>query len=226
MYITVFLGAAARSKICSKTRKEDALIPFYGLSADLMDMPNASREALQRLMDGNKKYVESDHYEHDVSSSIRSDLWKNGQSPYACVIACADSRVVPESIFSVGLGELFVIRVAGNVIGDFELGSIEYAVNHLGTPLVLVLGHTNCGAVTAAINHNSESHIEEITREILSVIGDEKDDYKASKINTLHSVDRIQKEGSFADTVKENVSVLGAMYHLDSGKVEFFESAE
>ena len=87
--------------------------------------------------------------------------------------------MIPETIFSAGLGELFVIRVAGNVIDDPQLGSIEYAAGHLGSPVVVVLGHTHCGAVDAAINSDPEGYIKFITDEIKLAIGDETDDYQS-----------------------------------------------
>ncbi len=106
---------------------------------------------------------------------------RNGQKPYAIVIGCSDSRVIPERIFHAAMGDLFTIRVAGNVIDDHQLGSIEYAAGHLGTKLILVLGHTQCGAVTAAIDHDPGGYIKFITDEIKRAIGDEKDDYKAAE---------------------------------------------
>ena len=96
--------------------------------------------------------------------------------------------MIPETIFSAGLGELFVIRVAGNVIDDHQLGSIEYAAGHLGSPVVVVLGHTHCGAVDAAINSDPEGYIKFITDEIKLAIGDETDDYKACCLNVKRSV--------------------------------------
>ena len=92
--------------------------------------------------------------------------WTKGQSPYAIIVTCSDSRVIPENIFSAGIGELFVIRLAGNIIDDHQLGSIEYAAGHLGCRLVVVLGHTHCGAVDAAINSEPAGYIRCITDEI------------------------------------------------------------
>ena len=106
----------------------------------------AAGEALQRLREGNRIYVEALDHERDLSPERIADLFENGQRPFACVITCADSRVVPEHIFMTGLGELFVIRVAGNVVGPIELASAVYACEHLHTRLLLVLGHTHCGA--------------------------------------------------------------------------------
>ncbi len=97
-----------------------------GLSAD---------EALLKLQQGNEKYLNASANPGDVSPAIRKDTCENGQHPYATVITCSDSRVIPESIFSAGIGELFTIRVAGNVVNNFEIGSVEYAADHLGTNL-------------------------------------------------------------------------------------------
>ena len=119
----------------------------------------------------------------DVSPKIRHKTCTEGQEPYAIVITCSDSRVIPESIFSAGIGELFVIRVAGNVMDKHQLGSVEYAADHLGCNLVVVLGHDNCGAVGAAISDKPGGYVKYITDEILKAIGEEKDPLKASCLN-------------------------------------------
>jgi carbonic anhydrase len=106
--------------------------------------------ALQRLVDGNARYV-SDKLTHPNQGAARRRSLAGGQRPFATILACADSRVGPELIFDAGLGDLFVVRVAGNVVDDAVLGSIEYAVMHLACPLVMVLGHERCGAVTATV---------------------------------------------------------------------------
>ncbi len=103
----------------------------------------SAKEAIERLKAGNEKYVKLSENTGDVSSEIRIETATNGQKPYAIVVACSDSRVIPETMFCSGIGDLFVIRVAGNVIDDHQLGSIEYAESHLGCRLVLVLGHTH-----------------------------------------------------------------------------------
>ncbi len=107
--------------------------------------------ALNRLKSGNRAFLSAAENEADISPSVRKETAQKGQFPYAVIVACSDSRVVPEHIFGCGIGELFVIRVAGNVIGDHQLGSIEYAVRHLKCPLVVVLAHPGCGAVNAAL---------------------------------------------------------------------------
>ena len=108
-------------------------------------------EALQRLMDGNKRYVENKMTTSSRCDAASRTALAHSQKPYAVVLTCSDSRVPPEIIFDKGLGEIFVIRVAGNVPDPVVLGSIEYAVEHLGSPLIMVLGHERCGAVKATV---------------------------------------------------------------------------
>lgn len=146
---------------------------------------------------------------------------EHGQHPYAIVVTCSDSRVIPESIFSAGIGDLFVIRVAGNVIDDHQLGSIEYAASHLGSPLIVVLGHTCCGAVDAAIHHDPEGYIKFITDEIKLAIGDEKDDFKACCLNVRRSMALIEHSLDIAKMEEKGMQVVGAVYHIEDGRVEF-----
>ena len=110
-----------------------------------------SETALARLMEGNKRYVAHREIRPDNGVRHRRDLAEHGQQPFAVILGCSDSRVPPEFVFDQGLGSLFVVRDAGNIVDDNVLGSIEYAVEHLHTPLLMVLGHEKCGAVTAAV---------------------------------------------------------------------------
>ena len=179
-------------------------------------------EALEKLKAGNERYLASETCSGDISSRLRLYTAAHGQAPYAIIVSCSDSRVIPESIFSAGLGELFVIRVAGNVIDDHQLGSIEYAASHLGTPLIVVLGHTLCGAVDAAINSDPEGYIRFITDEIKAAIGVETDDYRACCLNVRHSMDIIEHSLQIHSMEEsEGLRVIGAVYHIDSGKVDF-----
>ena len=171
--------------------------------------------ALERLKKGNGIYIDSVKSVGDISPEKRVYTSKNGQSPYAVIVSCSDSRVIPESIFSAGIGELFVIRVAGNVVDNYQLGSVEYAVEHLGCKLVLVLGHTGCGAVGAAMHENS-GHVKHITDEIKRAIGTETDGEKASILNVKQSVSKIKASINYAE-----ILVTGALYHTDSGLVDF-----
>ena len=180
---------------------------------------NAS-EALQKLKEGNLVYRNAKTNGGDVSPGLREKTCAEGQHPYAIVVTCSDSRVIPEAIFSAGIGDLFVIRVAGNVIDDHQLGSIEYAASHLGSRLVMVLGHDHCGAVDAAINHDPEGYIKFITDEIRLAIGDERDDYRACCLNVRHSVRRIEHSLDIRREEEHGLRVVGALYHLKSGEVE------
>lgn len=179
-------------------------------------------EALRRLQQGNEKYMTATANAGDISPAIRKETCENGQHPYAIIITCADSRVIPEGIFSAGIGELFVIRVAGNVINDFQLGSVEYAAGHLGSNLVVVLGHTHCGAVGAAVSGHADGFIKAITDEIKAAIGAEADEYKACCLNVKHGVEKIESSlGIPAGGEKNGLKVAGAVYHIEDGSVEF-----
>lgn len=181
----------------------------------------SAEQALQRLKSGNEAYLTAKTGRGDISPEKRKHTCDYGQQPYAVIVTCSDSRVIPECIFSAGIGELFVIRVAGNVIDDHQLGSVEYAAEHLGIRLVVVLGHDHCGAVDAAINHDTEGYIKFITDEIKTAIGDEKDDYKACCMNVRHSVDMIEQSFEIHTEEEHGLRVIGAMYRLADGKVEF-----
>ncbi len=179
-------------------------------------------DAIYRLALGNLKYLKAKKSSSDISRRLRETTATDGQNPYAIILTCSDSRVIPEHIFSAGIGELFVIRLAGNVIDDHQLGSIEYAVDHLGCKLILVLGHTKCGAVDAAIHHEPAGYIRYITDEIRAAIGTETDPYKASCLNIRHSVSEIRKKLSLQDMEKEKgLRAAGAIYHIENGDVEF-----
>ena len=184
---------------------------------DTLEQYEVALDALRRLQDGNNRYINSTAASGDVSPERRLYTFQNGQKPYAVIVGCSDSRVIPESIFSAGIGDLFVIRVAGNVIDNYQLGSIEYAVDHLGCKLVLVLGHTGCGAVGAALGE-TDGYVKTITDEIKCAILGEHDADKASVLNVNNSVAKIIK-----CITREDVIVKGALYHTESGVVDFFD---
>ena len=163
---------------------------------------------LKRLIEGNRRYVQT------ADAALRTRLATEGQRPYAVVITCSDSRVVPEFLFDAAPGDLFVIRVAGNVLHDHQLGSIQYAVEHLGCQLVVMLGHTGCGAVGAALEGHAHAYICSITDGIIKAIGAEKDPDRAGRLNVLCGVDRIREALPGAD-------VRGAMFDIRSGAVEW-----
>lgn len=177
-------------------------------------------EIIRKLKAGNERYLHTTNTIGDISAEKRSDTAKHGQHPFAVIVACSDSRVIPEAIFSCGIGELFVVRVAGNVTDDAVLGSIEYAAEHLHCPLVIVLGHTQCGAVAAAMEGGAEGYTKSITDKIMRAIGAEKDARRASWLNAGSTVSCIR--AAFTGNKElENVRIMGAMYDVESGKVEF-----
>ncbi|AFA47386.1 carbonic anhydrase [Acetobacterium woodii] len=186
---------------------------------------NVINGVIKKLKQGNADFVKNEKNEGDISQMIRTKTVAEGQKPYAVVITCSDSRVPPEHIFSAGIGELFVIRTAGNVIGDFELGSIEYAVGHLNTAVVLVMGHSHCGAVAAAIEGHGEGYINAILEEIQPVIVGETNVGKCENLNIENSIKRILQSEMIKTMIGEGqVKVLGCKYDLGSGQVEFFEN--
>ena len=183
-----------------------------------------SAEALEKLMAGNQRYLHTKSNPGDISPELRAKTCSEGQSPYAIIVACSDSRVIPEAIFSAGIGELFVIRVAGNVIDDHQLGSIEYAAGHLGCKLVMVLGHDHCGAVDAALHHDPDGYVKFITDEIRLAIGDETDELRACCLNVRRSVRVIEESLDIQREEREHgLRVVPAIYRLETGAVELLE---
>ena len=181
-------------------------------------------DAIYKLAAGNLKYLNAESAAGDISRRARHISWEKGQSPYAIIVTCSDSRVIPESIFSAGIGELFVIRVAGNVVDRHQLGSIEYAEGHLGCNLVVVLGHTGCGAVDAAMHHEPYGTVKFITDEIADAIGNETDEAAACLANVAHSVRRIEESRKVrTDEAEHGLRVIGALYRTDTGEVQFLE---
>lgn len=183
-------------------------------------------EALARLLEGNGRY-RADRAERPHSDSSRRLALTGGQAPFAVVLACADSRVVPELIFDQGIGDLFVIRLAGNVADRAVRGSIEYAVAHLDVKLVLVLGHQSCGAVTAAVagaptNCSIDELIDAIApavQEARALPGDVVDN--AIRANARQVARALREHPDvLGPATRAGLRVLPAYYRLDSGAVE------
>ena len=170
-----------------------------------------------KLYEGNRLY------QNESDPELRHKLAEKGQHPYAIVICCSDSRVIPEQIFSAGPGELFVIRVAGNVLDDHQLGSVEYAASHLHVKDVIVLGHTGCGAVSAALSGGGEGFIKYITDDILEAVGEERDPDRATVLNVKHAAARLQKEFS-GHPEMEGISISGAVFDILTGKVSWTQT--
>lgn len=181
-----------------------------------------SSQALSKLMEGNNRYVETGRNDSVFGKEYLKDLAENGQHPFACVICCADSRVVPENIFSVNIGEIFTIRNAGNVIDNAEIGSAEYAALHLHVPLILVLGHTKCGAVQAALSGNDEGNIGYIASRIKKELGGETDPRICSARNAVHGANTLKESPILSKLIsEEKLRIAVALYDVDTGKVSF-----
>jgi carbonic anhydrase len=183
-------------------------------------------DILQRLTEGNRRYV-ADKAEGKLNDSQRRNDILEGQAPFAIVLSCADSRVVPELIFDTGLGELFVVRVAGNVANTSSIASIEYAVAHLGTKVLLVLGHEHCGAVTAAVNGGDNGeNINYLLAHIAPAIENTPEEATVDEVirKNVHltAEELIRRSAIIADAAnKDKLKIVTAYYHLGSGKVEF-----
>ncbi len=184
-------------------------------------MDQNNQAIIQKLIEGNKQYVGGKAHE-PISQARREETFKNGQKPMAIVVTCSDSRVPPEYIFNVGLGDLFVIRTAGSVIGDFEQGSIEYAVEHLGCQVIVVMGHSHCGAVKAAMEGHAESFVGKIAKEIRGAIQGATSEEEAIMLNVKNSINRISENELLKPLLLKNwLLILGAHYDLQTGKVDF-----
>ncbi len=186
-------------------------------------------EIIERLKFGNEQFAK-DKLSHDnTGSSARKDSVK-GQDPFAILLSCADSRVVPELIFDTGLGELFVVRVAGNVANTSSIASMEYAVAHLNLEVIMVLGHQSCGAVTAAVVGGDNGYnLNHLLAHILPAIEATSDNASIDEIirkNTNLTVNELTiRSDIIANAVNSGkLEIIPAYYHLDSGKVEFLNS--
>lgn len=198
------------------------------LSNDYLEKNNKSKE-LTMLVEKNKLFQESFMNNGNISKNLRENLVKNGQNPYAVIISCSDSRVVPEHIFMAGIGELFTVRNAGNIISEVELASVLYAVSHLGSKIILVLGHTCCGAVNATVNCSASGMMLHITDKISKAIGSEKDSNKAEILNMKYQMNALMENQEIANGVKSGeFDLVGGIYDTHSGNVSFyvFENAD
>jgi len=200
--------------------------------------PNSGRkadDALQRLKEGNARFVAGTARFPTVQKEILADLAK-GQHPYATILSCSDSRVPPELIFDAGFGELFIIRVAGNVLSPEIAGSLQYAGRHLHTPLFVVLGHTNCGAVAATIDtrlHGTRQHsrIQLLVECVLPGLSDldpqltpEAMLAQAVEANVRWTMRQILESPEGRERqVEGRVKLAGAIYEIETGLVRFLE---
>ncbi len=190
----------------------------------------SSKEALSILIQGNERYVQDKMRYSDHSKDRRSVLLSR-QNPFAIIVGCSDSRVPPEIIFDQGLGDLFIVRVAGNVVGAIEYESVSFAASYLKAPLILVLGHEGCGAVEAVLQKKDKA-IPEIAALIRPAVALSKSCKPpildcVIKENVKHIVEDLKRRPLIADLIKKKrLSVVGGYYNLQDGKVEILEAVK
>ncbi len=199
-------------------------------------------EAVKRLREGNQRFASNHRALEPFFSHTRREELLNGQAPFAIILGCSDSRVPAEIVFDQGLGDLFVIRVAGNIVAPSQIGSVEFAVSQFGTRLVVVLGHSQCGAICATIDEltNKDTSSSENIRAIVervkpSIQGlmatDLKNDRaalekEAVRANVRASVNQLQHGSTIIENLVETdrLMIVGAEYSLETGVVDFFDS--
>lgn len=182
-------------------------------------------EALKRLQAGNARFVSNQSTHPNREKEVRAAA-AGGQTPFAVILCCSDSRAPPEILFDEGIGDLFIVRVAGNVMGPVELASVEYGVYHLGAALVLVLGHENCGAVAAVIEGKAEdiAPVAELIAPAIAKAKTQKGSLVENAIldNVEYVVAALQKDKELDDLIQKNqLMVMGGYFELVSGKVRF-----
>ncbi|HVP42414.1 MAG TPA: carbonic anhydrase [Terriglobales bacterium] len=207
--------------------------PFATSNSESEPFPRDADEALMRLKAGNRRFVD-DKPKHAHERASWRGLLVGGQQPFATILGCSDSRVPPELVFDAGFGDLFTIRLAGNIIAEDVIGSLQYAVAHLHTPLVVVLGHEGCGAVTATLeemlHRNTEpQHIESLIKVIKPGLA--KLDLKLEPTALLHAAVEANVRWSMQQLAalpeaqralqEKRVALVGAVYELTTGKVRF-----
>lgn len=194
-----------------------------------LEVPTTSAdEALKRIMEGNTRYVK-DKLIHPDRTSDRREAVSSKQYPIATIVGCSDSRVAPEIIFDQGIGDIFVVRVAGNVVGEIELNSIDYAADILHAPLIIVLGHENCGAVSAVIEGKATDDIAAIAHLIQPAFEIAKQEEGNLLENTVKEnvrlVVRYLEQTPILKSLieKGQVKIVGAYYHLNTGEVKILK---
>jgi carbonic anhydrase len=201
----------------------------------------SAQAALDRLKEGNRRYVSGEHQLDTAASQARRDALATGQEPFAIILGCSDSRAPAEIVFDAGLGDLFVIRVAGNIVAPSQVGSVEFAAARFGTPLVVVLGHTKCGAIAATLeelarpseaqSRNLRSIVDRIRPAVVAMHATELRQNPealaraAVRANIMLSVDHLRHGSDILEQLilKDKLQVVGAEYSIETGNVEFFE---
>ena len=201
----------------------------------------SAREALERLQDGNRRFASDSGSSSPLTDHTRRTELVPGQEPFAIILGCSDSRVPAELVFDQGLGDLFVIRVAGNIVAPSQIGSVEFAAYRFGTPLAVVLGHSTCSAVLATLEElrqptqknqgNIKSIVDRIRPSVEALLSNgHRDDpmtllRNAVRANIRASTDHLRSESEILEHMVQNgkLLIVGAEYSLDTGVVDFFD---
>jgi carbonic anhydrase len=199
---------------------------------------SSAHEALERLRDGNRRFVSGGPPGHELASETRRHEWIEDQKPFAIILGCSDSRVPAEIVFDQGIGDLFVIRVAGNIVAPSQVGSVEFCAEGFGTRLVVVLGHTQCGAIQATIDElrrpsqersrNLRSIVDRIRPAVEPLLngGADRDlSRRAVRANIRMSADHLRHGSEILEELiqKRGLVVVGAEYSVENGEVDFFD---
>ncbi len=208
---------------------------FFGfLNVFNTEMP-ITLDPIERLERGNERFVEGKP-SHPNETALRIRNLKDGQNPFVTIVSCSDSRVPPELVFDQGFGDIFSVRTAGHVIGDFELGSIEYAVEHLHCSLIVVMGHTHCGAVKAFVESKGDyAHMDHLSS-VMAYLGEEAEEKrliavdslvldKAIDANIFHDVQVLRSSTPILSHYyySKKVQIIGALYDIETGIVKFYK---
>lgn len=222
-----FIQETVRLETATHARKHDTVIP--------------AREALERLQQGNDRFVSSLHSAETLTSHLRRNELVADQTPFAIILGCSDSRVPAEIVFDQGVGDLFVIRVAGNIVAPSQVGSVEFAADRFGTQLVVVLGHSLCGAIQATLEElgrpsarqspNLRSIVDRVRPAIEPLLetglANSPDALlkQAVRANIRASANHLRHGSQVLEHLiqQRRLSVVGAEYSLETGKVDFFD---
>ncbi len=204
----------------------------------------SARDALGLLRDGNRRFIADVRSRENLPSRARRIELAAGQAPFAAILGCSDSRVPVEIVFDQGLGDLFVIRVAGNIVAPSQIGSVEFAAERFGTRLVVVLGHTQCGVIDTTLeqlqrpkenqSHNLHSIVDLVRPSVEELLAsDLKHDlgrlvHEAVRANIRASVKHLRSGSEIIENLiqKDGLMIVGAEYSLETGEVDFFEGTE
>jgi carbonic anhydrase len=197
----------------------------WAIAADHTTPSVPADEALKMLKAGNERFANSKVSAGKPVAERRAET-AQAQHPFAIIVGCADSRTAPEIVFDQNIGDLFVVRTAGNLVDDYALGSIEYGVEHLGVRLIVVLGHERCGAVTAALaGPSAPGHVNSLVRDIQPAVAATKGKEGDALANAIHENDaavaaKIREQAQLGELASQ-VKVVEGYYDLDTGKVEW-----